>query len=456
MILPAVVRQAEQGAHELPPYTRWGAALHELREELARDPDMPLDRLPQYLERIATEDESQAIQDLVAEHLGATWRCGRGCLLETYVEVLGGRWESLASLAVLPAELVEDEFLARHALPGGDAPPTEEYAGRFHGRPEVMAALEGRCLRRGRYVKLRTLGRGAVGRVWEARDRHVQRLVAIKELRAELSDVPEIRRRFIEEAAITARFDHPGIARVHELVQDDGGAPHYVMELVEGGSLGERIRAYHHPQVVRRWRETRRLELELLRSFAMVCDAVAHAHEHGVLHRDLKPGNVMVGCCGETVILDWGMATQMDDASGTALPPTSRGPGAPVGTPEYMPPEQTSGAGDARSDVFGLGAVLYEVLVGCPPHQWTGGVRPADWQRVVRAAQVMRPRQGSSKVPRPLESICLRALALDPLERYPSARAMLQPLRAYLDDRSACADDSLLRTALRRLCRRVR
>ena len=446
MILPGLVRQAQRGSREPPPRARWEAALRELRARLARDPDLAIGHLCDYLDGIPPEDAPEAAQDLIAEHLDCAWRSGRRTYLEDYAVAFGARFQSLASPAALPAELVEDEFLARHALPGGDAPSLEEYRGRFPGRRDVRALLERRCLREGRYVKLGRLGRGALAEVWEARDRQLHRLVAVKEPRAELAVSDEILRRFLEEAAIATRLDHPGIVGVHEVFLE-GGVPHCVMRLVRGRSLAERIRELHHPATFRARSETRLLRTELLRSFAAVCGAVAHAHSRGVVHRDLKAGNVMVGPLGETAVLDWGMATLMKAGSVT---------GEIAGTPEHMPPEQAGGRADARSDVFGLGAVLYEVLTGAPPHEWPRGVRPLDWERTVREARVIRPRKCSPGVPRALEAICLTALARDPRDRYPGAREVLRSLRSYMDRGSGWASgESRLAAGRRWLGRRL-
>ena len=422
MILPGLVRQAQLGSHQPSPHGRWEAAIRELRARLEHEPDLAIGRLPDYLDGIPPEDAAEAAQDLIREHLDSAWRSGRRTYLEHYARTFGARFASLASLTALPAELVEDEFLARHALPGGDAPPLEEYHRRFPGRRDVGVLLERRCLGEGRYVKLRRLGRGALADVWEAHDRDLRRPIALKEPCTGLSISSEILRSYREEVALTARLDHPGIVGLREAFLEDG-VPRGVMRFVFGRSLAERIREYHHPATHRARSVTRLLRTELLQSFATVCEAVAHAHSRGVVHRDLKAANVMVGPRGETTLLDWGLALLMDAGPAT---------GDIAGTPEHMPPEQASGRADARSDVFGLGAVLYEVLTGRPPYEWPRATRPVGWERTVREARVVRPRKRTRGVPRALETICLTALAGNPIDRYPSARAMLESLRSHM------------------------
>ncbi|MAG58961.1 MAG: hypothetical protein CMJ83_21955 [Planctomycetes bacterium] len=441
-MLPVIVRQAERGVRTLPPHVRWGAAITELREDLEGDPDRGPACLGEYLEGIPEGDAPEAIQDLVAAHLDVSWRKGCGRPLEDYVEVFAARFSVLRSPADIPAELVEDEFLVRHALPGGDAPRLAEYARRFPGRPEVMTLLERRCLSGGRYVKLRKLGQGAMGEVWEARDPASPRLVAIKQPRADLVDAPQAIERFVAEARLTLGLDHPGVVAADELVQDEGAAPYLVMKLFCGEPLSARIQDYHHPTTIRTRAARRCLFDELLQGLVTVCDAVAHAHSRGVLHQDLKPGNVLIGSAGAAAVLDWGMAIACDDRT-------------IVGTPEYMAPEQADGKADASSDVFGLGAILYEVLTGRPPHQWGGGERPGDWRRVVREAAVERPRRRSSRVPRALERICLTALAQDHSARFPDAGTMAEALRSFVGEVASVGPDAPRLWAGLRWLRRV-
>ena len=445
MLLP-LIRDAELETREPPPYARWGAVTGELRADLEREPGRPGALLLEYLEGIEPAHHAEALQDLIAEHLRLTWRRGGRILLEAYVRLFGARFEVLARTAALPAELIEDEFLARCALPGGDAPALAEYERRFPGRPEALAPLRRRLLGE-RYVKLTRLGRGAAGEVWEARDRRAEQLVAIKQLRPEWAEQPQVLDSFAREAAITASLDHPGIVPVLEFVREPDSAPYLVMGLVRGRPLSDLIGDYHHPKLCRTRREKRELWHGLLDAFETLCAATAHAHSRGVLHRDLKPGNVRVEPGGAAVILDWGLATRVHDAA-------REEPTDAIGTPECMAPEQVEGRADERSDVFGLGAILHELLTGRPLRTWATGTRPPDWKRVVLERPLIPPRRLNARVPRDLERLCQGTLALDPDQRPASAMVLLRGLREHREGGAPSAGNSLLRHS-RRLLRRA-
>src|SRR5688572_20774781 len=217
-----------------------------------------------------------------------------------------------------------------------------------------------------RYEQIREHARGGLGRVVRAVDKRLGRTVAVKELLRRGHSVGD-EARFLREAMITARLEHPGIVPVHEAGRWPNGDPYYVMKLVEGRTLKELI-ANH---------KTLRDRLHLLPHVIAIADAVGYAHSQGVIHRDLKPSNVIVGEFGETIVVDWGLArdrkrdlpepTQdMILAAGSGVSTIS---GRVVGTPAYMSPEQARGElVDERADVYAIGAVLYELLTGQPPH----------------------------------------------------------------------------------------
>ena len=275
-----------------------------------------------------------------------------------------------------------------------------------------------------RYEQVSEHARGGLGRVVRAVDRRLGRTVAVKEL---LRHDPANEARFMREAMITARLEHPGIVPVHEAGRWPNGDPYYVMKLVEGRTLKELIG--ETPTV--------RERLGLLPHVIAVADAVGYAHSEGVIHRDLKPSNVIVGSFGETIVVDWGLARdhkrdvpepseELITAAGSGVSTVS---GKVVGTPAYMSPEQARGdLVDERADVYALGAVLYEVLAGSPPHSDTTPQAVLD--RVIAGP----PRPLSLVVPSvPVElcTIVRKAMARDPAARYPHAAALAEDLRRF-------------------------
>ncbi len=297
------------------------------------------------------------------------------------------------------------------AAPGRPEPQVEERSRLAADDPE-------------RYEPVGEHARGGLGRVVRAVDRRLGRTVAVKEL---LRHDPSNEARFLREAMITARLEHPGIVPVHEAGRWPNGDPYYVMKLVEGRTLKELIVEG----------ATLRERLGLLPHVIAVADAVGYAHSEAVIHRDLKPSNVIIGSFGETIVVDWGLARDrkrnIPEPSDEIL--TAAGSGAStvsgkvVGTPAYMSPEQARGdVVDERSDVYALGAVLYEVLAGSPPHADTTPQAVLD--RVIAGP----PRPLSMVVPGvpgELATIVRKAMARDPDARYPNAIALAEDLRRF-------------------------
>ncbi len=288
------------------------------------------------------------------------------------------------------------------------------------------------------------LGRGGIGRVLLALDEHLDRQVALKELlphyqgpgssgsggshRATLSTVV---RRFLQEARITGQLEHPSIVPVYELGQRADGTLYYTMKLVKGRTLAEALKdcAGLHER------------LALLDRFVDLCQAIAYAHSRGVVHRDIKPQNVMLGEFGETVVLDWGLAKLLGQAEeegptgGGSQSLTGSGSGTvagrALGTPRYMSPEQAAGRleeMDHQSDVWSLGVVLYEMLTGQPPFR---GNDIVEILQQVRHGSLTPVRSICPEAPAELASVCDMALQRDRRRRYASARALLEDVRAF-------------------------
>jgi serine/threonine protein kinase/predicted negative regulator of RcsB-dependent stress response len=304
-----------------------------------------------------------------------------------------------------------------------------------------------------RYMMLRLAGTGGIGQVWLARDASLGREVALKELRPDRAD-PGFWGRFVREAQVTGQLEHPAIVPVYDVGRrPQDNQPFYTMRFVRGRTLKDAVALYHE----RRGRdEAGPLELrELLGAFVQVCNAVGYAHSRGVLHRDLKPHNVALGDFGEVMVLDWGLAKVLSETpaangkSESGVSPGASGvtPGGAqdptraddvLGTPAYMAPEQADCRHDlidVRTDVYGLGAILYQTLTGSAP--FAGGATDAVLDRV-RHEPPPRPRELVGTPPA-LEAICLKALAKRREDRYPSAQALAQEVQRFLADEPVTA-----------------
>lgn len=351
-----------------------------------------------------------------------------------------------------------------------------------------------------RFRIIRPHAQGGIGKVSVAYDAELQREVALKQIRPERAEDADSRARFLLEAEVTGRLEHPGIVPVYGLGMDVEGQPYYAMRFVRGTSFEEAIRSFHKAdEDPKRDLRERSLALRhLLDRFVDVCQTVAYAHSRGVLHRDLKPANILLGPFNESLVVDWGLAKvygrggdepssertvrttspSMHGEDGGAAPASAREPastsavagaakpaGAPgsdppssepplgfssstdtaagtaFGTPAYMSPEQAAGRLEQlgpASDVYSLGAMLYTLLAGRPPFDYVWCDVTALMERV-RQSEFPPPRKLNPRVPRELEAVCLRAMQNRPEDRYRSATELADEIERWLGDEPVSA-----------------
>jgi WD40 repeat protein len=262
----------------------------------------------------------------------------------------------------------------------------------------------------GDFDNLEEVARGGMGVVYRARQRRLNRVVALKMILAGEFASPDAVQRFCAEAKNVARLDHPHIVPVYE-VGEHNGLPYFSMKYIDGGSLVQR------PPATPR---------EAAGLMAKVARAVHHAHQRGILHRDIKPGNILLDAAGEPYVSDFGLAKHVEAATAHTLS------GAVVGTPSYMAPEQARGHSKrltTAADVYGLGAVLYELLAGQPPFR---GETPLETLQLVLTQEPTPPSRLRPGVPRDLEVVCLMCLQKEPEKRYGSALALAEDLERWL------------------------
>ena len=313
----------------------------------------------------------------------------------------------------------------------------------------TIAHCVGKSTSGGRFRVVRPHRQGGLGEVSVAYDQELCREVALKEIQLQFASHADSRERFVREAEITGALEHPGVVPVYGLGTYDDGRPFYAMRFVRGNSLKEAITAFHSAETPAVSQRQQTLGLrQLLGRFVDVCNAIEYAHSRGVLHRDLKPGNVMLGKHGETLVVDWGLAKALGEkrstngsqtAEATVRPHSGSGStptraGRAMGTPAFMSPEQAAGRlqdlGPA-TDIYGLGATLFNLLTGQPPYA------NEDFDKVLEMVQqgnLRRPRDLNADVPAALEAICLKAMALKPQDRYRSAQELADDIERWLAD----------------------
>ena len=302
-----------------------------------------------------------------------------------------------------------------------------------------------------RFRILRPHAKGGLGLVSVAHDGELNREVALKEIQECHADDNENRSRFLVEAEITGRLEHPGVVPVYGLGHYDDGRPFYAMRLIKGDSLKDALDRFHKAASYGRDPSEQSFELrQLLTRFIAVCHTIQYAHDRGILHRDLKPSNIMLGRYGETLVVDWGVAKVIgrdetrkpssDVVDEPTLRPASSANaaetkmGSAVGTPQYMSPEQAAGRLDELgppSDVYNLGATLYSILTGESPVPLDD---PAVMLDKVKRGDIPRPRLHKPNIDPALEAVCSKAMALNPADRYATPHALADDVERWLAD----------------------
>jgi predicted Ser/Thr protein kinase len=312
--------------------------------------------------------------------------------------------ESLDQLAVAPPAVDDSAATAHLHTHQRDPVPTLS--------PSAAASTDAPSGDLGKYELLGELGRGGMGVVYKARQRDLDRLVALKMILGSQLAGPEQVERFQAEARATARLRHPNIVQVYEAGVTNG-QHYFAMQYVEGRGLDEMLRKGPLP-----------LE-QSVPLLAAVARAVAYLHAEGLIHRDLKPSNILVDEHGQPYLTDFGLAKLLEGGSHLTKS------GAILGTPSYMPPEQAAGGKGVgpRSDVYSLGAILYELLTGRPPFR---EATPLDTLVQVLEGEPTLPRRLNPRLPRELEMICLKCLEKAPERRYVSAEALADDLERFL------------------------
>ena len=291
------------------------------------------------------------------------------------------------------------------------------------------------------YKIIEPLGEGGMGIVWRAEQLSTRRQVALKLMVSHRIESPKAQARFQREVELTARLDHPNIARIY----DSGlhqGMYYYAMELIEGIALDQYVRSKSLSRT------------QTLALMQKVCQAVLYAHLRAVIHRDLKPSNILVSPDGQPHVLDFGLAKALleeDDALTISVE------GQIAGTPAYMSPEQAAGhhsQTDTRTDVFSLGVILYELLTGQSPHDLSGST--FDVLHQITEGRIRRPREVDKSIDSELEALLLKALAQNPEDRYASAGALAKDITNYLDEEPLDAKVPTILYFLRKKARKYR
>lgn len=337
-----------------------------------------------------------------------------------------------------------------HLESDSDSGFSADFAGKGESAPAVPQHANDPTTR---YRPTAIHARGGLGAVFRAHDEELNRLVALKEILPEHSANLRHQEKFVFEAKVTGSLEHPGIVPVYGLGRYQDNQPYYAMRFIRGRSFAKLIREFHEKN--QHLATTIFLDRDfrsLLRRLIETCNAIHFAHEHGVLHRDIKPANVMIGNYGETLVVDWGLAKLIEDGDspkmnqdqstridigGSGSSRTRQG--SIVGTPMYMSPEQAYAENerlDGRTDIYSLGAVLFHLVTGKNP---IDGRTSVDVIRNVRDGKTQTMNDLVPTAPRALASICRRAMALQPADRYATAVALADDIDRWLSDDAVLA-----------------
>ena len=384
---------------------------------------------------------SLALWELIQTDMELRLKAGQPARAESYLE----RFPELSDDQSRVVDLIDAEFAIRSRRePGLKA---EEYCKRF---PDLTLSFLDRVneqigLKNSdgvRYHLKQPFGEGGLGKVWRAYDEEFDRYVALKEIRQRHAGNSVYRMRFEQEAVVTGRLQHPGIVPVYSRGKYSDGRPYYTMQLIEGISLSESISGFHKGVGIDQSLGQRRLLSQLID----VCETAHYAHQNRIVHRDIKPNNIMLSNDGGTFLIDWGLAKVTGSEESIIQPgndevarPHPSGSlstklGRAIGSPAYMSPEQARGQHDQvdeRTDVYSLGATLFTILTNQPPYVGS------DTESVIsQVAEGGAPAANDivSGIPAALVAICRKAMACNKTDRYESAKAMAIDIELYLAD----------------------
>ncbi|MCA9235890.1 MAG: protein kinase [Planctomycetales bacterium] len=397
------------------------------------------------------DEPSQSLAELLEsnaklspEQLGELRSAAAAEALKTRTEPVDSQLAELPdSIRALLSGSADTQLHTPRNNPFATRPSDRPHAGSRVTKPEELPQSD-------RFEIVQLHAQGGLGAVFLARDSEIDRTVALKQIKSQWADDGDSRARFLLEAKITGRLEHPGIVPIYALGADASGRPYYAMRFIRGESMLTVIERFLRPRDGAPEGADKLPELRrLLARFVEVCNALEYAHSRGIIHRDVKPANVMLGRYGETLVVDWGLAKVIGDEEDivvdtyTKWTPVGSGSGgsgatrmgAAVGTPAYMSPEQAAGRLNdlgPQSDVYSLGATLYQLLTGQVPHDATDdiGVLMAQIDR----GQFRSPREREHWIPKALSAICMKALRPLPEDRYASAGAMGEDLQRWLSD----------------------